>query len=52
MRVTEVTVEAGDTLSHIALRHMGDANRWPFLGRFNNLRNPHLIFPGQRIRLP
>jgi nucleoid-associated protein YgaU len=52
MKVTEITVERGDTLSHIAQRFMGNANRWPFLARFNNLRDPHLIFPRQRIRLP
>lgn len=47
-----VIVEKGDTLSHIAERFLGRALAWPVLARLNQLRNPHLIFPGQVIQLP
>lgn len=44
-----VFVKTGDTLSHIAQRHN---TTWPELAKYNNLDNPDLIFPGQRIRIP
>lgn len=47
-----VIVEKGDTLSHIAERFLHNFARWPELARFNELPNPHLIIPGQRIKLP
>ncbi|MWC26823.1 bifunctional 2',3'-cyclic-nucleotide 2'-phosphodiesterase/3'-nucleotidase [Paenibacillus sp. MMS18-CY102] len=42
-------VKAGDTLSQIALRH---GTTWQKLADYNNLRNPNLIYPGQRISIP
>lgn len=48
------TVVAGDTLSHIAQRHYGNANRWPAIFEANRdkLSDPDRIFPGQVLRLP
>lgn len=46
------TVRAGDTLSRIAQRELGDAARWPELARLNNLRDPDRIQAGQTLRLP
>ena len=46
---TTHTVKSGDTLSHIAARHGGS---WQELARYNNLDNPHLIHPGDQIRIP
>ena len=43
------TVKSGDTLSEIAARHGAD---WHELARVNNIDNPDLIFPGQKIRIP
>lgn len=43
---SEYVVKPGDTLSEIAARHGVD---WHDLARANNLKNPDLIFPGQRI---
>lgn len=45
---TAYTVRVGDTLSGIAARHGVD---WRDLARDNGLSNPHLIMPGQRIRI-
>lgn len=48
------TVVAGDTLSHIAQRFYGDANRWPaiFDANRDKLSDPDRIFPGQVLRIP
>ncbi|GIQ69944.1 LysM peptidoglycan-binding domain-containing protein [Xylanibacillus composti] len=43
------TVKPGDTLSHIGVAH---GLSWQELAAFNNLANPHLIFPNQQIRIP
>ncbi|WP_134701708.1 5'-nucleotidase C-terminal domain-containing protein [Ammoniphilus sp. YIM 78166] len=42
-------VKKGDTLSKIAQSH---GTVWKKLQELNKLRNPHLIFPGQKILLP
>lgn len=41
------TVRAGDTLSGIAGR-LG--TNWQYLAQVNGLRNPNLIYPGQKLR--
>jgi nucleoid-associated protein YgaU len=41
-------VQEGDTLSHIG---EGTGHSWRTLATLNNLENPHLIFPGQVIKL-
>jgi nucleoid-associated protein YgaU len=48
------TVVAGDTLSKIAKRFYGDANRWPRIHEANRdqITNPDLIYPGQTLRIP
>ncbi|MEV7331401.1 BTAD domain-containing putative transcriptional regulator [Micromonospora sp. NPDC093244] len=56
------TVQRGDTLSAIAHRCLGDANRWPEIFTLNRgthfphvggtLRDPDLIHPGWTLRLP
>ena len=55
----DYTVKPGDTLSQIALDHVGDADKWPELFKASKhlaqpvpLADPDLIFPGQRIDLP
>jgi len=42
-------VQRGDTLWRIAIAH---DTTWEILAEYNNLENPHLIFPGQVIRIP
>lgn len=49
------TVQAGDTLSHIALDQTGRANNWPkltALGPKGQIRDPNLIFPGDIVIIP
>jgi hypothetical protein len=47
-------IERGDTLSHIAKRYYGNANKWPELFEANRevIEDPDKIFPGQKIRIP
>jgi nucleoid-associated protein YgaU len=48
------TVEAGDTLSHIARRFYGKASRWReiFEANRDQLDDPDLIRPGQVLLIP
>ena len=48
------TVQAGDTLSGIAKKFLGDAGRWPeiFEANKDTIKDPNLIRVGQEIKLP
>ncbi|MDB5098453.1 MAG: hypothetical protein JWM80_2874 [Cyanobacteria bacterium RYN_339] len=48
------TVKAGDSLSLIAQRELGDADRWGEIHELNvdEVPNPNLIHPGQVLYLP
>ena len=50
----QYTVQAGDSLSHIAQTKYGDANQWPriFDANRDEISNPNLVFPGQVLRIP
>ena len=52
-RIDEVvhTVIKGDTLWHIARRYIHNPFRYPELARLNNIQNPNLIYPGDRVRI-
>lgn len=52
IRVREVTVKKGDTLSHISKRYSGRGHYYPQILLFNDIRNPHRIMPGQIVRVP
>jgi nucleoid-associated protein YgaU len=47
-------VVAGDNLSKIAKRIYGDANQWRRIYEANRdvIKNPDLIYPGQKLVLP
>jgi uncharacterized protein YidB (DUF937 family) len=47
-------VVAGDSLSKIAKRSYGDANQWRriFEANRDQIKNPDLIRPGQKLRIP
>jgi LysM domain-containing protein len=49
-----VVVRRGDTLWALSASHLGDPLRWPWLHRANRgkIRDPDLIYPGQRLDLP
>ena len=48
------TVVSGDTLSKIAKREYGDADKWHAIYEANRdkIKNPDLIYPGQVLTLP
>lgn len=46
-----VTVEKGDTLWAIAEKHLGNGTKYKTLAALNNIKNPDLIYPGQKIML-
>lgn len=49
-----VTVKEGDSLSKIAKRELGDANKWHAIFEANKdkIKNPDLIYPGQVLTIP
>ncbi|WP_339096860.1 LysM peptidoglycan-binding domain-containing protein [Deinococcus sp. VB343] len=49
---TVYTVKAGDSLSKIAEKYYGDAMQYKKIAHYNNISNPDLIHPGQKIRIP
>jgi len=48
------TVASGDTLSKIAKKFYGDANKWRQIFDANRdiIKNPDLIYPGQTLKIP
>jgi nucleoid-associated protein YgaU len=48
------TVVAGDSLSKISKKLYGDANQWKriFEANRDQIKNPDLIHPGQKLRIP
>jgi hypothetical protein len=48
----EVVVVKGDTLWHLCKKHLGNPLKWPEIARFNKMKNPHLIYPKDKIIFP
>jgi nucleoid-associated protein YgaU len=53
-KVEYYTIERGDTLSAIAQRFLGKASDYPKIFEANRevIKDPDLIYPGQKIRIP
>ena len=49
---TVYTVKSGDTLSAIAQKYYGDPMQYKKIAHYNNISNPDLIHPGQKIKIP
>ncbi len=50
---TTYVVKSGDTLSGIARKLLGSANRWPEIAKANpDLKNPSVIRAGQKLIIP
>ena len=47
-----ITVEKGDTLWDLCQEHLKDPLRWRELSKYNDFTNPHLIYPGEQLRIP
>lgn len=48
--ITHIVVK-GDTLWHIAERYVNNPFLFPELARLSNIKNPDLIYPGDRVRI-
>lgn len=44
-----ITVKAGDTLSELCRKHLGNPRRYPEIAEYNRINDPDLILPGQKI---
>ena len=44
-------VVKGDTLWHIARRYINNPYRYPELARLSKIKNPDLIYPGDRVKI-
>ncbi len=53
-KVEYYVIESGDTLSGIAKRFLGNAMDYPKIFEANRevIKDPNLIYPGQKIRIP
>ncbi|PUB85420.1 MAG: peptidoglycan-binding protein LysM [gamma proteobacterium symbiont of Ctena orbiculata] len=53
-KIEYYTIESGDTLSAIAKRFLGKASDYPKIFEANRevIKDPNLIYPGQKIRIP
>jgi LysM repeat protein len=45
------TVVKGDTLWSICKKYLGDGQKYKEVAKLNNISNPDLIYPGQKLRL-
>lgn len=48
----DYVVQAGDTLSRIAQRLLGDASRWPEIQQLNHLADPNVIHVDEHLTIP
>lgn len=47
-----ITVEKGDTLSALSLKHLGSAQRFKEIAELNKLTDPNKISVGQQLKIP
>lgn len=53
-KVEYYVIQSGDTLSAIAKKFLGNASAYPKIFEANRevIKDPNLIYPGQKIRIP
>ncbi len=49
---TLITIVKGDTLWHLAVKHLDSARSWPEFKKYNTFSNPDRIYPGEMMRIP
>jgi LysM repeat protein len=50
--VKSVTVKRGDTLRNLSRKHLGVPSWFPQVLLFNSIKNPDLIYPGEKLLVP
>jgi LysM repeat protein len=50
--VRSVTVKRGDTLADLSRKHIGVGSYFPQVLLFNKIKNPDLIYPGEKLLVP
>jgi hypothetical protein len=48
----ELRVEKGDKLIHLCRKYLEDPEKWREVAKFNRMKNPDLILPGQKMKIP
>lgn len=53
-KTRDYTIKSGDSLSKIAKEFYGDAGDWQkiYQANKNTIKDPNMIFPGQKIIIP
>ena len=51
-KTTLITIEKGDTLWSLCQKYLEDPLQWRELSKYNDFTNPHLIYPGEKLRIP
>ncbi len=51
-KLSEHTIQAGDSLSKISDKYYGSMDYWPAIARANNIANPNVIYVDSRINIP
>ena len=47
-----ITIVKGDTLWHLAAKHLEDPKNWREFKQYNTFTNPDQIYPGEMMRIP
>jgi NitT/TauT family transport system substrate-binding protein len=52
--IVEYTIQRGDTLSHLALKYLGDQYKWQTIYAANKetMKNPNFLYIGQIVKIP
>jgi hypothetical protein len=48
----ELRVKRGDELWHICGKYLGHPEKWREVAKFNHMKNPDFILPGQTLKVP
>lgn len=50
--VTTHTLKSGETLTFVALHYYGDKRLWPYIVKYNDLKNHNSLAIGQKLKIP
>lgn len=50
--VTTHTLKSGETLTSVALHYYGDKRLWPYIVKYNDLKNHNSLAIGQKLKIP